>query len=233
MFFKKRIRSMFYVMVFFVFSCGSPPNDPGFTDPDNAIQDSGGTGLDVTGRDTGEIHAMDIPENDAGHGTIQARLYKSGSRIKAKVVFTPGGAQSFAGWYDTKLDVDCRFRTASDGKNRCLPVLSLYVNSYYGDLTCSQKPLALLSDANYVGAYNGKVPKWIVWSQGNVDDNGCALSATTRYFHTGPEYTGDVYTGTSGACHKIKSGLNCYRFFTLGKEVPLTTFQEAREKVLN
>jgi hypothetical protein len=46
----------------------------------------------------------------------------SGSRLRARFFDGGGGALMFKAWYDTELDIECRFDLAADGKQRCLPL---------------------------------------------------------------------------------------------------------------
>jgi hypothetical protein len=56
-----------------------------------------------------------------------------------KVVWATGpeGQRIFHAWYDTKLELNCRFDFASDGKKRCLPVAALGTGSAFTDSQCS------------------------------------------------------------------------------------------------
>src|SRR5438132_9924411 len=47
--------------------------------------------------------------------------YRSGTRLRARLMTAEGGAALFLGWHDVGLDTDCTFNTAADGKLRCVP----------------------------------------------------------------------------------------------------------------
>ena len=179
------------------------------------------------GHDLGEVMGTDI-----GNSLIQSHLYKSGSRIKARVFVTPGGAQSFSGWHDTQLDVDCHFRVAADGKIRCIPTMNT-ANLYFKDASCTV-PLAYSIESTISNYCHGKIPRWVEFY---VYQDECQTKYTVRYYETGQEYTGDVLYAkdSSGNCTKFDkgSGYKCYRFFNLGKEVSPSIFANAQEKTLN
>lgn len=63
--------------------------------------------------------------NQGGHGGAGGGApgggYESGSRLKARTIVGSDGSRSPAGWYDSQLEVECTWRLASDGKQRCMP----------------------------------------------------------------------------------------------------------------
>lgn len=83
-------------------------------------------------------HDAGLQQLDAGDvGTNELALYKSGSRIKARVLRTADGAQAFVGWRDTQFDVNCIFAQAADLTTRCLPFGDAWVGAYFSDSSCS------------------------------------------------------------------------------------------------
>lgn len=46
---------------------------------------------------------------------------KTGTRLRARFVNGDDGSQAAIGHYDSKLNVECQFSEAEDGKTRCLP----------------------------------------------------------------------------------------------------------------
>jgi hypothetical protein len=66
--------------------------------------------------------------------------FASGSRLKARVWTERGaftGARLFAGWHDTRLDVDCVFGVAEDGAMRCAPTDAQIVIGF-DDAACTE-----------------------------------------------------------------------------------------------
>lgn len=189
----------------------------------------------TTGKDlrTSEIpFGTDTNDQDTGSdaSTNELRLYKSGSRIKAKVLKTSDGAQSFLGWYDTELSTDCIFwystYKAEDGKNRCLPRSAVVSSSnYYTDSNCS-KPLwyASVSETCAYGT------EWISLNNGNAADK-CTYPLTV--FQNPHQYSGSVlYSKETTGCVEdsdnfiLTSGFYVV-FDSLGQKVAPEVFAEA------
>lgn len=61
----------------------------------------------------------------------------SGTRLKVVWAVGPGGERVFSSWYDTKLDLECIFQLASDGKKRCLPSAAAWANDVFADGGCT------------------------------------------------------------------------------------------------
>lgn len=95
-----------------------------------------------------------IPEDDAqldGHGkdrpiALQRRELKGGSRLKAKWIKGEDGSEISAGFFDTKLNTDCAFEEAEDGKMRCLP--TPMAAHYWPTLSGFSYPLYLYVDSS-------------------------------------------------------------------------------------
>ncbi len=149
---------------------------------------------------------------DDGGEDDPLRLYKSGSRIRARFGETPDGAKQFFGWYDNQLGIDCAFVQASDGQYRCLPTPILYI-SYFADSSCSTPLLAVTAGCNATASWG-------------LTYDSC--SRPNRVFQRG-----SVYGGNTGY---MKSGSNCisidlsnyasiYTFYNAGQEYPLASFQ--------
>ena len=139
-------------------------------------------GDESAGNDSGWHDAVSLPDvatqPDLGNTTNELRLYKSGSRIKAKVLKTADGAQAFAGFYDTELETDCWFTTASDGKTRCSPSYQVNVstsNYFYSGSTCSRRIF-------WTGAYKACPPslEWVV--QMELAGETCATYYKYTYY---------------------------------------------------
>lgn len=62
------------------------------------------------------------PKGDQGEAGKDFRLEDvSGTRLKARYASTADGAKVFVTWFDEKLNIQCDFIEAEDGKTRCLP----------------------------------------------------------------------------------------------------------------
>ncbi len=75
-----------------------------------------------------------------GTGTSQApeTIYRSGSRLRARILDAGEGAVRFVGWTDDKLHEACAFHRADDGKVRCVPEISQGASIAYLDAACTQ-----------------------------------------------------------------------------------------------
>ncbi len=82
--------------------------------------------------------------------------YESGSRLKVRTLIGEDGSRQPAGWYDTQLETECSWRTASDGQTRCLPIAIPTI--YFADAACMQ-PIAQLpcqSSPSYIEAMSSQ-----------------------------------------------------------------------------
>ena len=61
--------------------------------------------------------------------------FRSGSRLRARVFASDGGARVFRGFHDTSLDMACTPMRAPDGNYRCAPPLGRVA---YADSTCTR-----------------------------------------------------------------------------------------------
>lgn len=71
-------------------------------------------------------------------------LYQSGSRLRARIQTSEGGAVRFLGWEDTKAKQLCAFHAAEDGQMRCVPLAGQSTSIQYLDDACTQ-PVAVRS----------------------------------------------------------------------------------------
>jgi len=102
-------------------------DDPAYdgTAPDDQQWPDGATPDDQQWPD-GQVADDEQPDNgetpdEGGEEDDPLRLYKSGSRIRARFAETPDGAKQFFGWYDNQIGADCAFVQTADGQYRCIP----------------------------------------------------------------------------------------------------------------
>jgi len=176
--------------------------------------------LEPAGQDAGTVVA---PEPDAGDtGQIQSRLYKSGTRLKARVLETGDGAQQFLGWFDSELGVKCEFATAPDGKTRCLPRRHVRPEGlFYLDQDCSREPIIFDIHKNLCGE-----PEYVLVE---VPEAVCPKAPISLWFIRDvvldPE---KVYFRESGQCGEIpRPSGKWYRLVP----VDPSAFAEGRERV--
>jgi hypothetical protein len=134
-------------------------------------------------------------------------VYRSGSRIKARVWQTPDGARELKGWWDSELEMSCTmvFINSSHSGN-CYPKVWGFLR--YLDSACTQ-PVATCD------ATDGEVPKFAggygdgIWKVGaklgeralysKTFEGACIAAAATSYCSVGDEVTKDVFASVSEA----------------------------------
>jgi hypothetical protein len=126
------------------------------------------------------------------NGATGDGIYKSGTRIKVKVLRSGDGAQVFAGLFDSQRQEDCVVRETTTGM-RCLPIgIATLSTIYFTDETCS-------SSVPAVGIGSTAPKYWIDWSAaGVVTAIGTAGAKLDSAFggtpcSAGPPYGVDVY----------------------------------------
>lgn len=145
-----------------------------------------------------------------GSGVGSASQFVSGSRLKLRMLRGDDGSAQVAGWYDSKLGVQCYAGVAGDGVTRCLPS-GATAASYFSDAACTVR---------LAQAIKGCTPS----TYATVADVGsCAVATRTRFFHVGAKIQSDIYIGTTDICSKITTDLGTDQY-SLGSEVSPTEF---------
>ncbi|MFT3776543.1 MAG: hypothetical protein QM820_65210 [Minicystis sp.] len=141
----------------------------------------------------------------------------AGSRLKPKYRLGDDGAKEYlAGlWFDSMRNEDCSFTLAADGKTRCLPQGSEF--RYYADASCAT-PMVLLQNAC-------TAPKYAT----SNTDAACGLdpSAIHIYAIDQPTTPQMIYGKSGGSCFAIGPAAADYAYFTVGAEVPASSFVAA------
>lgn len=140
--------------------------------------------------------------------------YVSGSRIKSRVYSTGDGAKAFAGFYDTTLSTPCGAGRASDDAIRCLPAVTAYAGSYWGDSGCATTPLA--SANGCLGTYASRSEA----ANSCVDTGYGPTGYRTHIYTVGAAHAGTVYVGTPASC--TMTGAPGYPLYTLTEVSPST-----------
>jgi hypothetical protein len=144
----------------------------------------------------------------------------AGSRIRPKNAVTSDGDRSWQGWHDSERDEDCVFKTAADGKLRCLPNND-EARLYFTDTACSDPVVVFVddycpdTDAEYLLHLEGEQ---------------CMENRGTRVYELGPTYdtAGGLYLlDSNGTCAAATNPLTG-TFYRKGTEVPATEFAEAQ-----
>jgi len=101
----------------------------------------------------------DVPATPDGSAAdvaspFPATDYQSGSRLRAEVYASAGGATMFYGWFDQQLNAECSFRLAEDGILRCLP-LPRWNNVVFSDAACTvPSGVVVMSPSNIPYAFS-------------------------------------------------------------------------------
>lgn len=209
------------VVLLVVVACGGEEAAPPAVPAGGRGAGAGTAGNPASGGNAG-ASAGGMPGSGGAVVLEQRALYKSGSRIRARVGRTTDGAQEFIGWFDSQRNEDCDFQNQRDGKRRCLPRLVASA-TYFADPQCTA-PLAN-------GPVCGSAPKY-AWSP----EAPLNCSDVPKLLAVGPEHSGRLYhKGTDGCVALSESGEQnwraVYRTFSVGAAVPLTEFVEQTASV--
>lgn len=149
--------------------------------------------------------------SNAGGSNQSPPGWESGTRLRAVVIKGSDGSKQFYRWRDTTLNVDCVFRSASDGKMRCIPWPAA-IGGYFSDASCTS-PVALQLHNSCTP------PKYAILTTATCDPSG-----ESEVFSLGQKLAPTVYT---------KSGANCVGpqntnndVFAVGAKVPPSQFVE-------
>jgi hypothetical protein len=177
----------------------------------------GSGGVGETGGSGATGGAGQTGAGGSGQGTTTTQSALSGSRLKAYWVTASDGSQQFMGlWRDTQLNIDCGFRTGSDGQWRCLPAGMPGGAPYYSDSGCT-------TALGYTPC-SSQAPAYVTVNA--TSGTGCSATNGSILYARGSQYTGTAYEGTPSACTIVPaSTLSVYAFYTVGAAVDLTQFQ--------
>lgn len=190
---------------------GEANNDPSSNTPNNVNSDN-------------NPNPNNGPSNNT---TMRQSLEQSGSRYKARVLQAPGGAQTFVGWHDNELEVDCGI-SSEDGK--CLPRTIVSIDARDGYSISGTTVRAIYSDpgcANLVGvATNGQgcidiAAGDYIGVDGNRFTNcqGQSVRRVTDYAKVLGSYDGAAYRWAGDTC-EADDGVERYE---IGALVPRTS----------
>jgi len=180
-----------------------------------------------SGRQVGESGSGNVI-SDVGNDILNpipaAEAAEDGSRIVNVYQSTEDGLRTPAGLYDKQLKINCSFRIASDGKNRCLPFTSHASHFYSSSLCSDSSEVAMVSKGSCA-------PEFI--SVG-VTDNKCPLSSKVKIYNVGakivvPAIDFVIYYRSGDSCVSVSRPLSSYPdsdFYPVGSEIPPTNYVE-------
>ena len=143
-----------------------------------AILAAAGVSVAAASCSSSSAGAPATPTSDGGTDASAEALpdYRSGTRLRARLLTAEGGSALFKGWHDKDLDFDCAFGPAEDSMTRCLPQ-SRSLNDF-ADAACANRVVA---------ASPGCVPPKFVSALGTCSTGapvfrvGAKLAAATIY----------------------------------------------------
>ena len=94
------MRALSFSFLLLVASCAHPADEIGGTPPDDRMPPT-----------DDKKPPMSMTSNEI----------KTGTRLRSRFATGDDGSQIALGLYDSKLNIDCQFTEAEDGKQRCLP----------------------------------------------------------------------------------------------------------------
>ncbi len=220
------MRTLAFVSLLLV-GAGCAPQSPlpDSTGPSGGTASSG-SGTASTGTDTASTGSSSTSTGGGNHDRQAG--FVSGSRLKTRVFTASDGAVEYRGFYDSQLNVDCRFGTANDGETRCLPQgAGLTAGPYFADAACTA-PIAL-------GFCSGTPPAYVFKPTAGAASCtwGMGSELTTpggAFFAVGPALSLATYYSKYSACTAV-AGQPGYQYFALGAEVPPSTFVDATEVI--
>jgi hypothetical protein len=142
--------------------------------------------------------------------------YRSGTRIKMRMLTTPDGAKVFQSAWDSARNEDCSFQQAADGVTRCLP--SAQFAGFFADPACTV--LAALINAC------SQPPKYLL----TIDPAPtCAMGP--RIYSVAPGPLSSVYARSGTSCITIAISPGFAAYGAAGLEISPTAFQSATSSV--
>ncbi len=136
------------------------------------------------------------------------------ARLQEVDYMTGGGLLQSSGLYDSMRQESCVFTVAGDGKLRCLP--GAMFNGYFSDAACTQPVAAWLTNIC------GSMPSYAA----TYDMSTCPQQE--HLFSLGGQVQlAMAYLSSGGQCFAI--GTTNYIFYSLGAEVPPSSFEAATE----
>jgi len=188
-----------------------------------AASDGSGGGALADGA-RGILDALTDPVTTASADTTQ-----SGSRLKLQYyVGSDGSKVSTGGIYDSQLNVTCYYTAASDGTTRCLPSGGATLGTeFFSDSGCTQA-------IAYTTTSCGTAPRYATQAQ------AAACGYQDHVYPVSGAFTGTVYEGSPSSCTPISdapgasqlsqdlaASFAAYSFYSVGSELPPSTFVEA------
>lgn len=214
-----------------LFACGDDAREEP-RDADTLQDASSPDDAALDGRDDGALHDADGGVVDGGGGThsedaaVDGRveapdlLDRSGSRLRARRIWSGDHAVATVDVEDAQLDVPCMFRRAPDGAMYCMPLTGETYAAQppqYADASCSTGAIVYSDGCGAPGAFHA------------LTRVGCV--ATTRVYHVQESSATTWYSQEGDACvaHALLPG---QRLWTFGAELQPQQLVKMQSEVL-
>lgn len=141
---------------------------------------------------------------------------ESGTRLRARMIVGADGSKELIGWYDKQREEECAFKSADEGKLRCVPTAHPVFD--FADPECT-KPLVTLPPQLDC---NGNPPKYVM-----AMDYTQACIPSARLFEIGAAsqtMVDPVYRSQQGGCQPVGNPMAI--FYEVGAEVPMSELVE-------
>ena len=165
-------------------------------------------------RDSGIFDALTNPVADASAEPT------SGTRLKAVYRTGSDGLKEYLSgvWYDSQRSEQCTFSPAADGKQRCLPDGA--AAQIYSDAMCTTPLLSVAT---------GCTPP--AYAQTMLAEASCSTTVGgTHVYAVGASTSPSaLYVQAGSSCYSAGPGATGFSYFSVGAEVPATSFVEATQ----
>jgi hypothetical protein len=208
-----------------VIAC-NPDGTPVTHDGGQADSEPATSSTDEGGESGGEVGGDDGGGGGGGGHGGPGPLYRSGTRLKQRILVADDGAEQFVGFWDTTHDFACAFGDDGTGTTRCLPTaLAFFTSGYaarYTDTGCSR---LLASQDRHCGGF-GDTP------QAAAESGSCGARYGELHALDG-DYTGPLYVVVDGDCVRQGSTSDSpdTRWFRVGASIPLSDLVAATEEL--
>jgi hypothetical protein len=171
------------------------------------------------------------PGNSSDQGSVSAPTLenKSGARLRHRYAVAEDGAQVALSLFDTKLNTDCAFAEAEDGKQRCLPlaVASPYQLDFLNAVNGGAETLYKDSACSDRVAFSNLCQPATQYIKFSDTCGSKTRIAQAVEFSLPPMLYSKASNGTCGAVSTIYTAFKQLRLYTFGPAVSPDAFVSA------
>lgn len=210
------------VLLVLVVACGDevdPKPDPTSSETTSGVGGSSPTSSSSSSSSASSTSSTGSGGDGGGGGQEGPPAgFEEGARLKVRAINGTDGSKQLAGFYDSQLQTNCFYVTASDGSTRCMP-LTASGQMLFTNATCSQA--VLVGDCFATQPYYA-LPVSI--------GSGCTAAQGFRVFEAGtPSAATTFYYGTPANCQLYPSPISGQVYNAT--ELPPSSFVQGTESV--